>query len=254
MATDAKPSLLTRQALCAAACAWMVMALPHHAKAEECSGSVDLTLGEHTIRDNETYEGGNQGCGCQGSSLTGTADGDTGDVTIVEGCRKTEVHKDGDELRSRITTINSDGSRNPQGEDTRAVLNKDQWRTDLKGGSYGQFSGEWPDDKYTRRIPRPSMQIAFAGINKRGNSFSAIFKQDSGNVGRMKNYAEKLKGRGFTIDAKEFESPDHKSYGYHAKNSAGYLVRASCSTSGPCGLTLHEPKEVEKKIEKRKKP
>ena len=243
MGAATKSFSLPGQLLCAAASICLMMVLSPHAQAEECSISVDLTLGEHTIRGNETYEGGEQGCGCQGSSITGTADGDTGDVTIIEGCRKTETHKDSDEFRGRTSTINSDGSRNPLGEDTRSVLTRDQWRTDLKGGAYGQFSGEWPDDRYTRRIPKPDMQLSFAGISKKGNSFSAMFKNDAGNVIRMKNYAERLRERGFTISAKEFESPDQKSYGYHARNSAGYLVRVSCSTPGPCGLILHEPRK-----------
>ena len=75
------------------------------------------------------------------------------DVTAVEGtstgeCMETEVHKDGDEVRSHTTTLPPDGNANSPGQDTTMILNKEVWRLDKKGGGqkdhYGQFGGEWP--------------------------------------------------------------------------------------------------------------
>jgi hypothetical protein len=239
MASGTKfPSI--RQVLCGAACACLMMIPARYAGAEECPGSVDLTLPSGTaIRGEATYESPDHGCGCR-SSLTGTSDGETSDITLEDGCKKTEVHHDGEGFRSRTTTINSDGSVNPQGEDTRVVLNRDQWRTDEKDGSYGQFGGEWPDDEYTRRIPRPNMPVTFAGINKKNNSFTAMFKKGpspDSDIARMKAYVERLIESGFTINASTYENSGFGYYAYRAKNSAGYFVQVNCNKSF-CGLSL----------------
>ncbi|MCL2643894.1 MAG: hypothetical protein FWD51_00345 [Betaproteobacteria bacterium] len=243
VASIKRPSF--KQVLNMAACTCLMLAiLAPHAGAEECSTSVDLTVNGAAIKGEATYEGGGQRCGCQGS-VTGTLDGDVADITLEDDCRKTEVHKDSDEFRGRTTTINSDGSVNPQGEDTRAVLNKDQWRTDYKDGNYGQFGGEWPDDEYTRLIPRPDMPLVFAGINKKDNSFTAMFKKDpnsDSDIARMKNYVEKLKARGFTIDAYQSEKPEHRTYAFRAKNNAGYFVRANCNKA-VCSLSLKKERK-----------
>ena len=239
--TASAKTLSIKQVLYAVACTYLMMVFSTpHAGAGECMGSIDLTLnGETVIKGEAPYEAGDQGCGCQGS-LTGTVNGDVSDVTLISGCKKTETYHDGNEFRSRTTTINSDGSVNPLGEDTRMVLDKNQWRTDYKDGNYGQFGGEWPDDEYTRSIPRPDMSVAFASVNKKSNSFTAMFDKGtnlSSNVTKMKAYVEKLKARGFTVDAYQSEKPEFKAYAFRAKNSAGDFVRVNC-TNATCSLSL----------------
>jgi hypothetical protein len=226
--------------VCAAACLMMGSVRP--AAAEECPLSIDLTFPGGAIKGDTSVERGDQGCGCQ-DTWKGTTDGEVTESTAVIGCKKTEVYKDSEEYRSRTTTINSDGSTNPQGKDTRMVVNKEQARIDHKGGEYGQFGGKWPDDEYTRRIPNPNVEVAFATVNKKDNSFSAMFKKGAMNTSSMKGYAERLKERGFTIDAKESEDAKYDIYAYRAKNSAGYFVQVSCSGGGACGLTLKSPKD-----------
>ena len=183
------------------------------------------------------------------------------DVTAVEGtstgeCMETEVHKDGDELRSHTTTLPPDGNANSPGQDTTMILNKEVWRLDKKGGGqkdhYGQFGGEWPDDEHTRRLPKPSMPIAFAGVNARNQSFTAIFQRKKGDglrvIAQMKAYAEKLKARGFTIASKEGEKAGAQGYySYRAKNGAGYMVEAICGAHSACGLSLFTPETVRKR-------
>ncbi|MCL2590952.1 MAG: hypothetical protein FWD67_08785 [Betaproteobacteria bacterium] len=239
MAANTEP-LSIKQVLCMAACACLMAAAPaRHAGAEECTGSVDLTVDGKAIQGEGAYEGPSRGCGCRGS-LTGTANGEVSDIALENGCKKTEVHRDNDEFRSRTTTTNSDGSVNPQGEDTRMVLNREQWRIDKKDGSYGQFGGDWPDDEYTRRIPRPDMSVMFASINKKDNSFTAMFKKGASpdsDIARMKTYVERLKERGFTIDARPYENSRYGIYAYRAKDGTGYSVQANCGKSG-CSIGL----------------
>jgi hypothetical protein len=221
MTTNPMLSPISRVLRGAACCACLLVA-EHHARAD-CEPSFNVTG--------------------TGEVVDGTMVGPSGAGV----CQKTDVHieKDRDELRelrSHTNTINSDGSANPLGEDTRMILNREQWRIDSRDGEYGQFGGEWPDDAYTRRIPNPNMELAFATVNKKNNSFGAVFKRGTVSIDRMKDYVEKLKARGFTINAKVSESVRLGTYGYHAKNSAGYRVQAGCIRV-LCELSLESPKD-----------
>lgn len=182
------------------------------------------------------------------------------DVTVIEKnstgeCLKTDGHVGEDKLRAHTVTLQPDGSANSQGKDTTFFINKDGMRFDEKGGQkdyYGQFGGEWPDDEHTRRLPKPDMPLAFAGVNQRDHHFTASFQKDKADghrdVVRMKAYAEKLKARGFTIAPKEGEKAGAQAYySYRAKNSAGYLVRVTCAVFIPCGLSLYPPETVQKR-------
>jgi len=167
--------------------------------------------------------------------------------TSTEECLRTDVHIDENqnEYRTRTTTINSDGSANPQGRDDRLLLNEEQMRIDQKDGTYAQFGGDWPDDEYTRRLPRPNMPISSAAHNEKSHSLGVMFKSNAegGSITavKVKAYVEQLKARGFTIDAKPYENEELGNYAYRAKNSAGYLVVFSCSLRSSCGLALYDP-------------
>ncbi|MDR2451975.1 MAG: hypothetical protein LBE85_09490 [Candidatus Accumulibacter sp.] len=193
---------------------------------------------------------------CVPSAVVRGADVTTISKTSTGECLKTEGHVGEEEVRGHTVTLSPDGSVNPQGQDSTFVFNKEVMRFDEKGGKkdyYGQFGGEWPDDEHTRRLPKPDMPLAFAGVNEKDRSFTATFVPDEGNrqrdVTRMKAYAEKLKARGFTIQPKESERPGAQGYSYRAKNSTGYLVRATCPAvpQVPCGLELFTPETVKKR-------
>jgi hypothetical protein len=172
--------------------------------------------------------------------------------TSTDECVKTEGHVGEEEVRSHATTIHPGSGANDKEHDTSMVINKDVWRFDEKGGKkdyYGQFGGEWPDDEHTRRLPKPDMPLAFAGVNERDRTFTAMFQADAENHQRditlMKAYAKKLKARGFTLKPKESEGPG--AYAYRAKNGTGYLVRVTCPAPRiPCGLELYTPETVRK--------
>ena len=191
------------------------------------------------------------------SEAGGIVDGKLIAPTSTGECLKTDVRIDENqgEYRSRTTTINSDGSVNPQGKDDRLLLDKEQMRVDRKDRGYGQFSGEWPDDEYTRRIPKPDMVLYFAFVNKKDHSFGALFKKNTEggnrNVAKMKAYVEKLKSRGFTINAKSREDESFGGlYVYRAKDSTGYLVHFFCTMDAACGVNLYDPVGVQKREER----
>ena len=212
-------------------------------------------------------------------SITGNDNGVELDVSgtgpDAKGCSRVEVkmnHPSG-ETQMQGATINSDGSRNPQGEDWRVEIKpqEDYARIDSKSG-YGQFGGDWPDDEYTRHLPKPGFGVRSALLNKKERSFAAMFEEEAptapvldfekdATVKKMKNYVEKLKKMGFTVDAKErahkggLASVRYGSYKYQAGNRAGYWVDAGCFHSGKevaCNLKLYDPEGARKKAEREK--
>lgn len=179
------------------------------------------------------------------------------DKTSTGECLKTEGHVGEDEVRSHTVTVHPGSGANDKEHDTSMVINKDVWRFDEKGGKkdfYGQFGGEWPDDEHTRRLPKPDMPLAFAGVNEKDHTFTAMFQLDAEDrqrdIVKMKAYVEKLKARGFTVKPKESERLGAQGYyAYRAKNSVGYLVRATCPAVPkiPCGLELFKPETVQQR-------
>jgi len=198
-----------------------LLLLTHHAKAN-CEPSINVV---------ETSPGVKEG------------------TMISKDCEKTDtVHDENKgEHRLRSTTI--------KGEVTRGYLGPDEAKIDYKGGEYGQFGGEWPDDEWTQRIPKPDFVLHAATVNKKAHSFSAVFKINAqgGNITpvKIKSYVSKLKARGFTISANEHESPEKPDmpeyHSYRAKNSAGYFVDFHCSVAISCGLALYNPTGTKKK-------
>jgi hypothetical protein len=188
-------------------------------------------------------------------------------------CARSETHMDENEFRMHKETIHSDGSVHPQGEDTRMVMKKGgdrtEMRTDEKGGSYGQFNGEWPDDEYTRRIPRPPLPLNFVSLRKASEKLVAMFdpQVNSGpdfendvTVRKMRNYVAQLKARGFTevvMDKKKkLKIGGYESFIYEARDSAGYMARVFCGSGKAkvtCDLKLYGPKGAKAELERRER-
>ncbi|MBQ2101091.1 MAG: hypothetical protein II477_08475 [Lachnospiraceae bacterium] len=129
-----------------------------------------------------------------------------------------------------MTIVDTDGTvfvQNPDGS----------WASRDEDGTINQLGGSWPDNEFTRLVPKPD--FALAGLSSSGDEFTAVF-QGIG-VEQIKEYAEKVKAMGFTIDAEE---QDQNVYGivvynYSAYNDDGYQVEVSF-TSGTSGLTIRK--------------
>jgi hypothetical protein len=207
----------------------MLTILAVQAWAEDCKLSVAITRDDGVV--------------VEGSSTT----------PRDRGCSQTDFHVDPNTLESKSRVINSDGSANPAGEqfsisgERGAVPGKGKLRLEKKDPwshetDSAQFGGEWPDNEYTRRIPRPDIPFNQATVNAKKHELGVLFKKDNGAFNAMKGYVEKLKAHGFTKNAesKEKTANGQPFFSYSAFDGAGYLVKVSCWGDG-CILGLFTP-------------
>jgi hypothetical protein len=224
----------------------MLTILAVQAWAEDCKPSVVITRDDGVV--------------VEGSSTT----------PRDRGCSQTDFHVDPNTLESKSRVINSDGSANPAGEEFSisgergAAPGKGKLRLEKKGpwshetGS-AQFSGEWPDNEYTRRIPRPDIPFNLATVDPKRHRLGVLFKKNDGVFNAMKGYVEKLKAHGYTNNAesKEKTANGQPFFSYSAYDGAGYLVQVSCWGDG-CRLGLYTPegaaREAEREAKREPKP
>jgi len=96
------------------------------------------------------------------------------------------------------------------------------------------FSGSWPDNEFTRLIPRPGFSVmAIEGDGE----FSAVTQ--SASMEQIKAYAAKVKASGFTVDVEEEEQSVYgiSMYTFSAANSDGYTVDIAFA-SGSGSITV----------------
>jgi hypothetical protein len=106
---------------------------------------------------------------------------------------------------------------------------------------YGQFGGEWPDNEYARdflrQLPKPN-NMPFKSLTLDKDEYGIIFK-DSVTLEQMRDYAEEVKKRGFTINPEGKYDPSLSFFYYKARNAEGYRVHITCI--GNCVLGLKPP-------------
>ena len=127
-----------------------------------------------------------------------------------------------------MTIVDADGSvfvQNPDGS----------WTQKDEDGTISQLGGSWPSNEFTKLIPDPG--FAVLGLSSSDDEFTAAFQ--GVDVNDIKAYADKVKAKGFTIDAEE---QDREVYGvtiytYEAYNEDGYYVSVFY-TSGTSGVTV----------------
>jgi len=133
----------------------------------------------------------------------------------------------------------SDGSvayTDPDG--SKVIQNSDgTWTYEDENGNQGQVGGNWPDNEFTKLLPKPD--FAMTAANTSGDTFSVGFA--SVTVEQVKAYVEQVKSKGFTVD------PDLQDenvmgivvYTYEAKNADGYMVTITYA-AGTTGLELRK--------------
>ncbi len=134
-------------------------------------------------------------------------------------------------------SFDSDGHMSIKGDDgTSFVQNSDgTWTAKTGDGDIAQYGGNWPDNAFTRLVPKPDFPLLAANTSE--DEFTVAFQ--SVTVEKIKAYASKLKECGFTIDPEE---EDETNYGivvycYTAYNADGYYVDLSFA-AGTAGLTI----------------
>ena len=97
------------------------------------------------------------------------------------------------------------------------------------------FGGDWPDNEYTRLVPKPDFGITTSVTTD--SEFSVLFV--SAELDQIRTYVDQIKSSGFNVDAEteDMEMMGMVIFNFEAKNSAGYTVNVY-SAYGISGLTV----------------
>ena len=127
-----------------------------------------------------------------------------------------------------MTVVNPDGTTVVQKPDGTWVI-KDE------DGGEGQIGGDWPDNEFTKLIPKPDFELFAA--NTETDSFSVAFM--SATIEQIKDYAAKVKAAGFNIneEVEDQEVMGMVIYSFTAENADGYTVEIT-SANGTSALTI----------------
>jgi catechol 2,3-dioxygenase-like lactoylglutathione lyase family enzyme len=105
-------------------------------------------------------------------------------------------------------------------------------------GNQGQVGGDWPDNEFTKLLPKPDFTLV--GANTYSNEFTVAFSGVT--VEQVKAYVEQVKAKGFTANA-ETQDENYAGiaiYTYSASNAVGYTVTITFS-AGIAGLGIEKP-------------
>ncbi|MBP3519654.1 MAG: hypothetical protein J6K31_14950 [Parabacteroides sp.] len=127
-----------------------------------------------------------------------------------------------------MTIVDPDGTTMVQKADGTWVV-KDE------DGGEGQIGGDWPDNEFTKLIPKPDFELFAA--NTETDSFSVAFT--SATIEQIKDYAAKVKAAGFNIneEVEDQEVMGMVIYSFTAENADGYTVEIT-SANGTSALTI----------------
>ncbi len=133
--------------------------------------------------------------------------------------------------------IKEDGSTKIQTETGIGVTQREDGSLEIEAteGEIEQLDGNWPENEFTKQVPKPSFDATAA--NTQEKSFSVAFVDT--NVDDIRAYVAELKNAGFTVDAsnKDVEVFGVVAYSYKASNGAGYSVEVTFAEK-MCGLTI----------------
>jgi hypothetical protein len=112
------------------------------------------------------------------------------------------------------------------------------WVWENENGNQGQMGGDWPDNEFTKLLPKPDFALTAASTS--GNTFSVGFA--SVTVEQVKAYVEKVKEKGFTVnpDLQDENMMGIVVYTYEAKNADGYKLTITFA-AGTTGLEIRKP-------------
>jgi len=112
------------------------------------------------------------------------------------------------------------------------------WQIGGEDGIQAQVGGDWPDNEFTRLLPKPDFEVQIGISND--DSFTIAFTGTT--IEQIKAYVEKIKAAGFTVgaDTTDMEAAGMTVYNYNAKNAAGYSINVF-SASDTMGLTIDRP-------------
>ncbi len=139
-------------------------------------------------------------------------------------------------------TFGNDGSMtvyDPETGDT--VIQKPDGNWVIKGGdgSESQLGGDWPDNEFTKLLPKPDFKLT--AVSTDDNSFTAAFLGGV-KLEDVKAYAAKVKAAGFNKDEEVVDESTMgiTVYTFTAYNADGWCVTVSFAM-GTSGIVLEKP-------------
>jgi predicted small lipoprotein YifL len=112
------------------------------------------------------------------------------------------------------------------------------WLWETENGGQGQMGGNWPDNEFTKLLPKPDFALTAASTT--ADEFSVAFTGVT--VEQMKAYVEQVKAKGFTVnpDLQDENMMGIVVYTYNAKNADGYEVEITFA-AGTTGMLIRKP-------------
>ena len=120
----------------------------------------------------------------------------------------------------------ADGSTTFKDKDGSEVVQKADgtWTVKDPDGGEGQLGGSWPDNEFTKLVPKPDFALGAAAGDSQ--EFSVVFMNAT--IEQMRGYTDKVKAAGFTVGA-EVEDQELMGmvvYTYSASNAAAIRSRS----------------------------
>ncbi len=163
-----------------------------------------------------------------------------GPTDIIFGKKSEEVKNDIIEAGKSMgidVSFDSEGKMTiDDGKGTIVRQNTDgSWMVKDANGSWAQLGGEWPDNEFTRQVPKPEFTLVGAALDN--DNFAVAFNNVT--LEQIKAYAEKIKDSGFNlnVDVQDKTVLGVTMYTFEADNAAGYHVTIKI-VSGVSGLTI----------------
>ena len=190
-------------------------------------------------REDDTSSTNNQGGTQSGNNdPSNVGNIDIGSITSGNGSTDT-IYGQLDEASKQqiISDLAKDGYEASFGADgSMTIVDPDgTWVVKDEDGGEGQIGGDWPDNEFTKLIPKPDFELFAA--NTETDSFSVAFM--SATIEQIKDYAAKVKVAGFNIneEVEDQEVMGMVIYSFTAENADGYTVEIT-SANGTSSLSI----------------
>ena len=170
-----------------------------------------------------------------GSIMSGNGSTDTVYGQLDEASKQqiiSDLAKDGYKA-----SFGADGSMTIVDPDGTTMVQKPDgtWVVKDEDGGEGQLGGDWPDNEFTKLVPKPDFELFAA--NTETDSFSVAFT--SATIEQIRDYAAKVKAAGFNIneEVEDQEVMGMVIYSFTAENADGYTVEITFA-NGTSALTI----------------
>ena len=210
-----------------------------------CGGNEETPSGSGTGQQGKQTQGGTKNSGDAAPDI------DFGSIMAGNGATDTVWGKQDAATRQAIldaakedgydASFGADGSltiKDPESGKTYVQKPDGTWTYQDAEGGEAQLGGNWPDNEFTKLLPKPDFEIYAAGTE--GNGFAVVFSNPT--VEQMREYAEKVKAAGFTdnLETEDYDMGGMVMYNFTASNAEGYTV-ILYHAGGTAGMSVEKP-------------